>query len=94
MAVGSITGAVQGDGQHRLIQTVFRHAGNSMGMVMLDPDFFDPFLLQGIGCAGITRMKVMGNDVRFNIHDFFQVINAGFIKFMGFHIKEIADMLA
>ena len=92
-AVVAPAGAVPGEAYHFFGQAVVRHAGGDMGVVVLHHEPWQSPLL-GVGRREIVRVPVAYQQLGRNVKKALKVGDLRGIVLVGFHILQIADMLA
>ncbi len=95
MAIAAKTCSIQCQGNHRPVNMVFSHAGDGMGVVVLNRDTGDALAFEGFGIIGavISRMKIMGHENRVNSQNFFHVVNGPGIKRIYLGVVQVPYVL-
>ena len=93
LPISAVACAVQSNTYHRPRKAMFCHGAHYVGMVMLDPNLNHGRLLQGILCAQVIRMEIIGNNLGLDFQYPFQVLDSHLKKIEGLQVFQIAYVL-
>ncbi len=96
-AVGAVARAVQGNADDRLGMVIFRHAGNDVGIMMLNPQQRQSPRLSDLLCHSsgiVARMQVAGDDCRLRLQQGLHALYRFPQGVTGAEIREISHIAA
>jgi len=93
-AVGTVTGAVEGNADDLAIEMIFGHAGGDVRVVMLYGDVLEVYTLECPLGGKIIGVEIVGDDGGLDFENALEMGN-GFVKeIVAFEVFQIADVLA
>ncbi len=93
--VGPVAGTVERDADHGTFQSVLRHAGRHMGVMMLDDEDLEalpPGALEGIAAGGVVGMEVPDERFRSEVEELLVVrdrLDVGPVGFVGPEFSQV-----
>ena len=79
VAVGAVAGAIERKTDYTACEVVLRHTTCNVGVVVLDANEGDSFLLERPFCGEIIGVKVVGDDLGMDFEDALEVRD-GFVE--------------